>query len=351
MPLGSDLICPQAMGKLYSTFRIWYFLSICLPVTIGNSLAVSHLYNGTILDIAKVPATSDYRRLIERLGNAPVPKSGHFERWQRWWNKKRGLPATTNVGALASLLVALKLATVEALSQPIDRVAVTRPSIPALTREDLDDALEYAGLRGWVGDSRGYQPHHVVESQAAFAGNGYGLCISYQDVLKCWHEGNSWPHRVALFVSFTRHALYVSLDKMQMAFPRWVRDGPRALHFNGGLDSRSEFASETDYWDHVRSSIAAISQQSSRPLDVLLLGGENATDGTFLATLRDALGPTMPLSFDVAAVADPTFAAARGMAIYARRRQEAPGHCVETRRCELERERQRARGDEGRTEL
>lgn len=110
---------------------------------------------------------------------------GRLAQWQRWWNKKRGHPATTDVGALASLLVALKLSTTEALSQPVDHVAVTRPSIAASTQEDLDDAMEYAGLHGWVGDSRGYQPHHVVESQAAFAGNGNGLCTSYTDVLKC----------------------------------------------------------------------------------------------------------------------------------------------------------------------
>jgi hypothetical protein len=326
-----------------------------LACCLATSTAVTHFYNGTVLDIAKIPATPAYKTLIERLGNAPAPKPlCRVVRWQRWWNKKRGLPATANVGVLASLLAALKLATTEALAQPIDHVAVTRPSIPALTQEDLDDALEYAGLRGWLGDSRGFQPKHVVESQAAFTGNGHGLCTSYHDVMECWQEGIACPNHLGLFISLTRHALYASLDKMNEAYPRWVRDGPRVLDFDAGLDSRSKFPSDGDYWAHIRTLIVVLARQGSQPVSMLLLGGENATNSMFLETVRDALAwltPTLPLNFDVTTVVDPTFAAARGMAMYARRRQEAAGHCVERERCNEEREKQRAIRDERRVEL
>jgi hypothetical protein len=88
---------------------------------------------------------------------------------------------------------------------------------------------------------------------------------------------------------------------------------------------------------------------------MVLLGAENGTDAGFLATLRDALdelgpgeGVTGPLDVDVAAVADPIFAAARGMAMYARRRQEGPGHCRERWKCIERRDKER---NEGRTEL
>jgi hypothetical protein len=325
-----------------------------LACCLATSTAVTHFYNGTVLDIAKIPATPAYKALMERLGNAPAPTPPcRVVRWQRWWNKKRGLPATANVGVLASLLAALKLATTEALAQPIDHVAVTRPSIPAFTQEDLDDALEYAGLRGWLGDSRGFQPKHVVESQAAFAGSGHGLCTSYQDVMECY-EGTAHPKSLGLFISLTSHALYASLDTMKEAYPRWKRDGPRVLDFGAGLDSRSRFPSDGDYWAHIRTLIVKLARQNSQPVSILLLGGENATNSMFLATVRDALAwltPTLLLNVDATTVVDPTFAAARGMAIYARRRQEAPGHCVERDRCDEEREKQRAVRDEGRMEL
>jgi hypothetical protein len=82
----------------------------------------------------------------------------------------------------------------------------------------------------------------------------------------------------------------------------------------------------------------------------VLLGGENATDSAFLATLRDALAklsPVSPLSVDVDTIEDPTYAAARGMAVYARRRQEVPGDCMERRMCDERRENERSGGSEG----
>ncbi|CAK7222810.1 hypothetical protein SEUCBS140593_005029 [Sporothrix eucalyptigena] len=219
--------------------------------------AVAHLYNGTVLNIANVAAPPAYQALMERLGNATLPTRppGKLARWQRWWNKKRGRPATADVGVLASLLAALRDATAAALSEHplpnrslIDRVAVTYPSMPALAREDIADALSYAGLRNWLGDSGGFQPHHVVEAQAAFAGNGHGLCPSQRPQ----HMPTLPPKK------------------------RW------------------------------------------EPLTLLLLGGENATNGQFLDTLRSALAAASPSSspptMDIATVADPTFAAARGMA-------------------------------------
>jgi hypothetical protein len=265
--------------------------------------------------------------------------------------------ATADVEVLASLLITLKSATAEALAQPIDRVAVTRPSIPALTQEDLDDALEYAGLRGWMDGSNRSEPKHVPESHAAFAGNGRGLCTSYRDVMECSGEGLARPRHFGLFISLTRHALYMSLDKVREAFPRRVPDGPRVLDFDLGLDGRGRFASNDDYWAYMRTRIVVfVRQYGEQPVDALLLGGENATNSIFLQTVRNALAsltPTVPpiLDIDVATVADPTFAAARGMAVYARRRQEAPGPCVESLVCEERREKEQAGGDQRKVEL
>lgn len=172
--------------------------------------------------------------------------------------------------------------------------------------------------------------------------------------MACWDEGSELPRRLGLFVSLTRHALYASLDTMQEAFRRWAPDGPRVLDFGAGIDGRGRFADDGDYWAHIRSRIVEVARQGKRPIEILLLGGENATDTMFLATLRDALAPLTPellVNVDIVKVADPTFAAARGMALYARRRQEAPGHCVETPNCDEEREEQRTGGAEGRVEL
>lgn len=141
---------------------------------------------------------------------------------------------------------------------------------------------------------------------------------------------------------------------MRGAFPRWSRDGPRVLDFSAGLDSRNHFANDSDYWTHIRTRIVELVQHSSQLPDMLLLGGENGTEKELLTTIRDAvalLKPAVSLDIDTAAIVDPTFAAARGMAFYARRRQEAPGHCVELTKCDREREKERDGRDQERIEL
>ncbi len=119
-----------------------------------TSVAVAHLYNGTVLTLAKMPGTTEYQALMERLADAPpaVPP-GRLASWRRWWNKKRGRPSTPEVGVLASLLAALRSEASSALARPVTHVAVTLLPIAAIARQDLADALEHAGLHHWLGYS------------------------------------------------------------------------------------------------------------------------------------------------------------------------------------------------------
>ena len=88
-------------------------------------------------------------------------------------------------------------------------VVVTIPHLAALYREDIDDALEYTELISvgtwpcWNGIG-GFFP----EASAVYAGNGFGLCSNYTDVVSCEREGihpppESMPENV-LSVSYTR---------------------------------------------------------------------------------------------------------------------------------------------------
>lgn len=97
------------MGKL--PILVYTSTSPHAQLLLSDSVVVVHLYNGTVLDIAKISAVSVYRDLLERLENAPPPAPpGHLSQWQCWWNKKRGLPTTANITVLSSLLASLKSA-------------------------------------------------------------------------------------------------------------------------------------------------------------------------------------------------------------------------------------------------
>jgi hypothetical protein len=118
----------------------------------------------------------------------------------------------------------------------------------------------------WMDDSNYSEPKHITEAQAAFAGNGHGLCTSYQDFLKCSNERRTNSRHVGLFTSLTSHALYLSLDKLQKAFPRWLPDGPRVLDFSLGLDGRNNFASDNEYWASMRTRIVGfVTQYGQQP--------------------------------------------------------------------------------------
>lgn len=266
--------------------------------------------------------------------------------WQRGLKKKLGYPATGDVVILSSLIQDLKDTTERELSQPLKHVAITTPYMPALTPEDLNDALEYAGLEPWKGLD---YPRRIVEADAAYAANGYGLCNNPRDPYDCQDDFNTKPPwdlddefkgaagPEVLFISFTRHLLYTCLIyPLDRAAFTGSSDDFRRLDFDAGLDSLTSSSS----WGSVRSQILALPRATPYPTTHVLVTGESALHSRFRDVLAEALAelniPSRLLHLDVHSTI-----AARGAAIYARRRQEVQEECTELDKCDLERERQR----------
>lgn len=326
------------------------------------STAVVHYYDGTVVNVAQVQANADYLALISRLASPPSPlpetpaslldwlylnlprlASIHdsWEKWRRWLNKKLGRPATPDVAILSNLFQGLKEATERELSQSLSHVAVSAPSLPSLTPEDINDALDYLGLRSWMDDSPFYPPR-IVEADAVYAAYGNGLCTKYQDLFRCWDEFDELPTPTVLFISFSRHLLYISIiEPIQgRAFDDFTTDESHLLDFDAGLDQLTNGdVSPAVFWDHIRQQILMFWKTVPRPLSQFLLAGENATHERFLDAVADALAeavpPAMPVNMKL--IADPTFAAARGVALYARRRQEVQHDCTEGEYCDIKR--------------
>lgn len=309
---------------------------------------------------------------MERLAN-PEPESQHQQTsfqgfrqnildwlnipvWQRWVNKKLNYPTTPDVSILSTLLADLKDATERELSQPLARVAITTPSIPALTPEDINDALEYVGLASWMGEPEFY-PSRIVEADAVNAATGHGLCSNYKDLFSCWDDfdelvemnGFSFPvgapTPTLFFVSFTRHHLYTSIIRPTSgkALDWLTQDKVQILDFDAGLD---KFTSEDEgFWDRLRGRILELPRAWPRSVDRVLVAGECVMDYRFCGVLEDVLaglnqgrGKENLLGSETGVPGlDPTFAAARGAAVFARRRQEVQGDCTELEKCEVER--------------
>jgi len=148
---------------------------------------VNH-YNGSKLDVAHIPASPAYLDLLYRLFlSSKTPYPSTLQRYLRRLKKYLGRPVTKDVGIVSNLLSSLRAVTEAQLEQTLDRVVVTTPQFPDLIREDLQDAIEYAGLRSWLDYSLPY-PTMLYAPNAAYAANGQGLCKERENLYTCLEE-------------------------------------------------------------------------------------------------------------------------------------------------------------------
>ncbi|RBA21304.1 hypothetical protein FPRO05_07618 [Fusarium proliferatum] len=262
----------------------------CLPASvhdapgIGFSLSLSsgtaavHFYNGTVKNIASIPASPEYAALMKRLANSPPPPplSG-WDELRRSFNKKIGRPATPDIGIIATMLVSLRDVTSAAVTSPLDRVAVSHSRVQGLAEPDLWDALEYARIRPWVAaglprpkvvlplPAAGGYPSQLLESYAVFAGHGKVVGITptdlRADVIRTW-------------------SAFTDLQP---------RRGDRAfVDLQLGLSTAED---KPDFWARVTERLQGFcgTVPKGLRLDTILLTGENATHPAFLQALRSAL--------------------------------------------------------------
>lgn len=149
--------------------------------------AVRH-HNGSVHDVAVVHAQPAYTDLFTRLAQlASRPHPSLWSRYLRRLNKILGRPATKDVDILSSLIESLAKITAKELNQTLNKVVVALPDLPALTSEDINDAIEHAGLKSWLVYPIPY-PKMLYTANAAFAGSGRGLCSEWWNIYACQDE-------------------------------------------------------------------------------------------------------------------------------------------------------------------
>ncbi|KAL8662334.1 MAG: hypothetical protein Q9202_004792 [Teloschistes flavicans] len=93
-----------------------------------------------------------------------------------------GLPASEDVGYLAEVHSDLRAQVEKYRGAPIEYAGFTTPHLIALYQEDLQDALDYVGLR-YLSFPVRYD--ELYETSAAYADYGYGLYLDYTDRAIC----------------------------------------------------------------------------------------------------------------------------------------------------------------------
>jgi hypothetical protein len=217
---------------------------------------------------------------------------------------------------------------------PVDLAFVTIPYLPALYMEDLVDASEYSGIRmltlPWYvyrsGDSAQWP---MTEINTAYAGNGFGICISNKNLTRCGEEIRQMPDQNVFAVLFTRTALTAHVSPLWSAQHFYAAGG--ILNFNLGLGNERSTA---DYWPRIRSALReGMASYTGRgeKLGLVVSYGESAGNEYFDRILKEeVLNYQVDTAGPEFSVKDPVFAAARGAAEFAKR---APFLCMHADGC------------------
>ena len=296
-----------------------------------GSAAVS-FYNGTTRTLTKISAEESYNEVLQRLSlessQHPSPPYNNLgESWddmpRQYLRKARkaiGLPASSDVGHLATLLLALRAAVEEQVG-PITSAGVTTMNLVALYDEDLHDAFEYVGLE-YITFPVGYVGHNILyETSAAYAGYGYGLCTDYKtDPEACTQEQYNMTDEVVMAVLYTDTVLSVSLSVIRSAYALWEPSYRYLADFDLGYPASVEIGNSLEYWSAVELRLQQIMMKYPgypRPSKVLLMGNRT-NNPAFLERLRRAIWAQVP---DLAEVfgQGAVGVAARGVAEMAKR--------------------------------
>lgn len=234
--------------------------------------------------------------------------------------KRLGFPASNDVGLLSELIHHLRTQTEASLGQSIDFVVVSFSRNIALYEEDINDAIEYAGLKPLTGSSFDQQPHELA---VAFAGSGLGFCEHYNDVEKCKEEENRLPREQVLAISYTKDAFEVSLSTIDNAYQPYEPKNSHFIDWNLGEGSLADYSRVDAYWAVVRRKMLELSYRDyvKKPITQVVLLGESALGETFQRVLLAALHEFQD-ELPTIHRADPLYLAAKGAAEFAKRAQE-----------------------------
>ncbi|KAK6086219.1 hypothetical protein SCUP234_02432 [Seiridium cupressi] len=293
--------------------------------------------NGTSQRIARVYGNQAYRDTLHKLSlwssqheappyTTPVQRSKDWPRQQeRKARKAAGLPASEDVGAISSLVRALKEETEKAVGFSITSAAASVPLFPAIYDEDLYDSFEYIDLEYLQMIQYSYRgPLLTYEPAAALAGHGFALCSNIAHPQACWKKDDGFWHEYYYIVDYTKSSL---LAYHTGTFSEGAYDIKVAQEYNLflGSDARFDNPNEDHYWDGVRQVLLKplLARSYQMPTKIILVG-ESSDDPAFREHFDDVLEEffkdAVPPIFDQ----DPVYVQAKGAAEFVRRSAYLP---------------------------
>jgi hypothetical protein len=238
--------------------------------------------------------------------------------------KKAGLPATPEVGILATVIKKLRSQIESDLKITVSDGTLTTTHLVALYRDDIFDICDYAGF--WNIVPKNLWNPVLWETSTAYNGYGFGLCEHRQDDTQCDIENGKFPDMKVLAVHYSRAALTSSLVDVSTALYSYEGDIQHVENFKIGSDAKARHKNEEDYWRDVKDALLQRLHENpwlGKPEMILLTG--DMIDSDFIDALQEAMkdymGVVPPIYFD-----DPVVVAAKGAAELRMRGESPFGH-------------------------
>lgn len=250
-----------------------------------------------------------YRDMEEQFLDAP-------RQAKREARKKAGLPASPQVGALASVVKQLRTMIESELEFTVEDAVFGVTHLAAIYIDDIKDICEYSGFKYIIPKS--FYSHVLHETGSALAGHGFGLCQHWQNDTQCTLENHDLPWTYTLAVHYSETALTSTHARMRVAVGTFESALGRVENFTMGSNAKDQYPTEAEYWRDVKDTILKkVREIPWETPDRVILTGE-VEDPGFMKALNGAMDEHYGFSPPIYS-ADSMVVAAKGNAEFRRR--------------------------------
>ncbi|KAH4047273.1 hypothetical protein HBI04_051810 [Parastagonospora nodorum] len=282
-------------------------LAIGVHFTTSYAVAAARYKNGTTRTLVKVAADADYIDLLSRWSqgqhdlknqdchvqsrHSSVPKEVSrryrctMRSLQRSSRRMLGLPASRDAAILSDFMSRVRSDLQAEILAPVTSIAPAFPRLSHSQKEDVREALSYAGLTS----SRLRTSHAGTiiyqDANAAYAGLGHGLCESQSSRSDCQSPAND---QSVLYFNFDNSSFSVGAMTLKSAFQEqrtYVYGSDTTL---GWWDLPVYEIPRAKYWARIHEMILNVLAPMSLPPNRIVLLGEHGADEEFKEVVKAA---------------------------------------------------------------
>ncbi|KAJ8117604.1 hypothetical protein OPT61_g1231 [Boeremia exigua] len=295
--------------------------------TTSYATAAARYENGTTVDLVRVEADADYIDLMSQWTRlwkefdceGPVKRLRcDLEQVRREARKRLRLPITRDSATLSTFVKKVRSAIETELGTSVSTIAPVAPQVIGWNSEDFEDALH---LAGWS-SSRSGNKSTYWDTNAAFAGLGYGMCASKTNLADCLEEERQMAYEHVLFLDFDNSSFAATVQYLQHADQEWSYSS-RVETGLGWWNLPVFEVSRARFWSRIHEVILEVVGALQRAPNKIVLLGDHGADSEFLEVVKAALWDVLEIDVSLLLSAnkaeDVSMLAARGAAGFAKR--------------------------------